>query len=77
MTPTIVAISKDYFSKKDRGELPEYKTGDAKFKVKQKKASGINLRKIKLLYSHCVFHNVFFKRAGFVGQCQANIPQNT
>ena len=28
MTPTIVAISKDYFSKRDRGERPEYKTGD-------------------------------------------------
>ena len=28
MTPTIVSISKDYFSKKDRGELPEYKAGD-------------------------------------------------
>ncbi|MCV2885925.1 alanine:cation symporter family protein [Aestuariibacter sp. AA17] len=28
MTPTIVSISRDYFSKRDRGELPEYKTGD-------------------------------------------------
>ena len=30
MTPTIVAISRDYFSKRDKGELPEYKTGDCK-----------------------------------------------
>lgn len=28
LTPTIVAISKDYFSKRDRGELPEYAEGD-------------------------------------------------
>lgn len=28
MTPTIVSISKDYFTKRDRGEKPEYKTGD-------------------------------------------------
>ncbi|WJG08019.1 alanine/glycine:cation symporter family protein [Aliiglaciecola sp. LCG003] len=28
MTPTIVAISKDYFIKRDRGERPEYSTGD-------------------------------------------------
>ncbi|MCC2615307.1 alanine:cation symporter family protein [Aestuariibacter halophilus] len=28
LTPTIVSISKDYFAKRDRGERPEYKTGD-------------------------------------------------
>ena len=28
MTPTIVSISRDYFSKRDRGELPEYVEGD-------------------------------------------------
>lgn len=28
MTPTIVSISKDYFSKRDNGEKIEYKTGD-------------------------------------------------
>lgn len=28
LTPTIVAISKDYFKKKDSGEIIEYKTGD-------------------------------------------------
>ena len=28
MTPTIVSISRDYFSKRDRGELPEYHEGD-------------------------------------------------
>ncbi|MFC3095956.1 alanine:cation symporter family protein [Alteromonas sediminis] len=28
MTPTIVNISKDYFAKRDKGELPEYTTGD-------------------------------------------------
>lgn len=37
MTPTIVAISKDYFSKKDRGELPEYKTGDCEIQGKTEK----------------------------------------
>lgn len=28
MTPTIVSISRDYFAKRDRGELPEYVEGD-------------------------------------------------
>ncbi|WP_100641791.1 alanine/glycine:cation symporter family protein [Alteromonas facilis] len=28
MTPTIVSISRDYFTKRDRGELPEYTEGD-------------------------------------------------
>ncbi len=28
LTPTIVSISKDYFAKHDKGERPEYKTGD-------------------------------------------------
>ncbi|NMH58817.1 amino acid carrier protein [Alteromonas ponticola] len=28
LTPTIVAISKDYFTKHEKGERPEYKTGD-------------------------------------------------
>lgn len=28
MTPTIVSISKDYFGKRNKGELPEYTTGD-------------------------------------------------
>ncbi|MDM7861201.1 alanine/glycine:cation symporter family protein [Alteromonas sp. ASW11-36] len=28
LTPTIVSISKDYFAKRDRGELPEYTEGD-------------------------------------------------
>ena len=28
MTPTIVSISRDYFDKRDRGEKPEYKSGD-------------------------------------------------
>ncbi|WP_100658351.1 alanine/glycine:cation symporter family protein [Alteromonas flava] len=28
LTPTIVSISRDYFSKRDRGELPEYAEGD-------------------------------------------------
>ncbi|RDV24565.1 alanine:cation symporter family protein [Alteromonas aestuariivivens] len=28
LTPTIVAISKDYFAKRDRGERPEYQSGD-------------------------------------------------
>lgn len=37
MTPTIVAISKDYFNKKDRGELPEYKTGDCEIQGETEK----------------------------------------
>lgn len=34
MTPTIVAISKDYFGKKDAGQKPEYQTGDCKIQGK-------------------------------------------
>ena len=34
MTPTIVSISKDYFNKRERGETPEYKTGDCEIQGK-------------------------------------------
>jgi AGCS family alanine or glycine:cation symporter len=34
MTPTIVAISKDYFKKKDSGEKVEYKAGDCEIQGK-------------------------------------------
>ncbi|TAP40318.1 alanine/glycine:cation symporter family protein [Alteromonas sp. KUL49] len=34
MTPTIVSISKDYFTKHDKGEKPEYKTGDCEIQGK-------------------------------------------
>lgn len=37
MTPTIVSISKDYFSKKDRGESPVYKTGDCEIQGETEK----------------------------------------
>lgn len=34
LTPTIVSISKDYFAKHDKGERPEYKTGDCEIQGK-------------------------------------------
>jgi AGCS family alanine or glycine:cation symporter len=34
MTPTIVSISKDYFNKRERGETPEYNTGDCEIQGK-------------------------------------------
>ncbi|GGW75894.1 alanine/glycine:cation symporter family protein [Alteromonas halophila] len=37
LTPTIVAISKDYFTKHQRGERPEYKRGDCEIQGKTEK----------------------------------------
>ena len=37
LTPTIVSISKDYFAKHDKGEKPEYKTGDCAIQGKTEK----------------------------------------
>lgn len=37
MTPTIVSISRDYFSKRERGELPEYTTGDCQIQGETEK----------------------------------------
>nr|WP_220100055.1 alanine/glycine:cation symporter family protein [Alteromonas antoniana] len=34
LTPTMVSISKDYFAKHDKGERPEYKTGDCEIQGK-------------------------------------------